>query len=549
MDRRKFIKKMSLAATSGLFLGGLPLTALRANGQLQRIAAASGDTNRVLVLIQMHGGNDGLNTIIPVNLYDEYFDLRPNIAIPDNGSRSFIEIDGTLPEEKRAAFHPDMTGIKSLYDEGKCAIVQGVAYENLNQSHFRSRDIWFMGGEYDDYIGSGWMGRYLDTRFPGYPESYPNSDMEDPLAIEIGRGVSLAFHRSEGIPASLSLNNPQQFYDLINGVGGELPADVMDSYYGEELKWIMDMETKANEYSGRLKEVYDAGENSNVSYDNPYPNYVPGRYANNGLADQLKLIARLIKGGCKTKIFLARIGGFDTHANQVDSKDATVGPHAALLFHLSAAVRAFQTDLKNLGLEDRVLTMTFSEFGRRAASNDSYGTDHGTAAPMMLFGKGVKAGVIGSNPDLTDLNYGNLRMQHDYRQVFTTVLQDWMCASDQAMTNTMFDGFTDRKLDLIDESAVGLSEKSDSSALAKLKSCYPNPATDRTTFAFTLQEAGEVQLSIYDTSGKLRQVVSQDFLLAGNHELYTVLNDLERGTYIYTLQVGREKYSKSLAVV
>lgn len=546
MDRRKFIKNISLATTGSVFLGGLPITAMRAHGQLQKIAAAS-DTDRVMVLIQMHGGNDGLNTIIPVNFYDEYFDLRPNIAIPDYGSRTYLDIDSTLADEKKAGFHPDMTGVKSLYDAGKCAVVQGVAYENLNGSHFRSRDIWFMGGEYDDYIGSGWMGRYLDTEFPGYPEAYPNDDMEDPLAIEIGRGVSLAFHRNEGIPASLSLNNPQQFYDLINGVGGDLPASLKDSYYGEELKWIMDMETQANQYAGRLKEVYDAGSNSSVNYDLTYPHYVPPRYQTNGFAEQLKLIARLIKGGCKSKIYLARIGGFDTHANQVDSTDATIGPHAALLYHLSSAVNAFQEDLKNLGLEDRVLTMTFSEFGRRAASNVSYGTDHGTSAPMMLFGKGVKPGVIGSNPDLSDLDYGNLRMQHDYRQVFTTVLQDWMCVSDEALTNTMFDTFTDKKLDLIDTSKLPVTE----STLAvgtRLKSCFPNPAIDRSTFAFFLEESADVRIELYSTSGVLLKTLMDGFFFSGENEQQVDLVDLEKGTYLYTMICGNYKSSKSLVM-
>ena len=159
MKRRGFLKKIPIAAASApVGLNGLPV-GLLAKGQLQQVVSSTSN-DKVLVLIQLHGGNDGLNAVIPIDQYAQYYNLRPNIAIPDNGSRGYIPLDSTLASADQVGLHPDMVGTKALYDQGKAAIVQGVSYENHNGSHFRSRDIMFMGGDYDDYLGSGWMGRY-----------------------------------------------------------------------------------------------------------------------------------------------------------------------------------------------------------------------------------------------------------------------------------------------------------------------------------------------------------------------------------------------------
>jgi uncharacterized protein (DUF1501 family) len=545
MKRRDFVKNIPILAAPFL-LNGIPINMLA--GGLNNLAAqAVGD--RVLILIQMHGGNDGLNTVIPVDQYGNYFNLRPNIAIPSTGLRKFINLDSTLPIADQVGLHPDMTAVKSLYDDGKAAIVQGVAYENLNQSHFRSRDIWLMGGDYDDYLGSGWMGRYLDHVFPNYPTNYPNAQMPDPPAIEIGTSVSLAFHKATGIPISLSINDPDQFYNLIKGVGGDPPSSISNTHYGDELRYIIGMEQQSNVYSDRLKAVYDAGSNSaNVTYPSQYPGNAPSGYFKNELAPQLKLIARLLAGGSKTKIFLTRIGRFDTHANQVEATDTSVGGHAALLYHISSAMKAFQDDLKGLGLEDRVMSVTFSEFGRRAASNGSYGTDHGTSAPMFVFGKCVKPGVIGTNPDLNNLDNGNLRQQFDYRQVFTTMLQDWLGADSAALSDTLFQDFENQKLDLVECSAVsGVS--SYSSNLFKLNSCYPNPANSNTTISFFINDAALVKLGIFDNSGKLLIEVLNENRSAGNHEVNVDVSHLPPGGYLYKVEAGRLKGAKRMIVV
>ncbi|WKN31250.1 DUF1501 domain-containing protein [Porifericola rhodea] len=550
MKRRDFLKNISMATGSSLMLNGLPLSVMARTGEMQSIAAGA-NNDRVLVIIQMHGGNDGLNTIIPINQYNQYYNIRPNIAISDHGARKYINLDSTLGEEQQAGLHPDMTAVKELYDLGKVGIVQGVSYENLNGSHFRSRDIWFMGGDYNEYLGSGWMGRYLDHLYPGYPDAYPSTEMPDPLGLEIGNAVSLAFHRANGIPTAVSVNNPDQFYNLINSVGGEPPESVANTHYGHELQWIMDIEKKSNEYAGRLKEVFEKGSNSpNVQYPETYPYNAPKNSLNNSLAPQLRMIARLLSGGCKTKIFLARIGGFDTHASQVESYNSSMGVHAALLYHLSEAVKAFQNDLKALGLEDRVLTLTMSEFGRRAASNGSWGTDHGTSAPMLIFGSHVKPGITGTNPDLYDLDRNNLRMQHDYRQVFGAIVQDWFEASPEAVQQTRFEEYVvgDRKLSLIGNPVLGVKEDFVSSRFY-LSACIPNPAEGLTRFEYRINNHIAVNICLRDRTGKLINTLVDEEKKAGVYSHTLDVSKLPKGIYHLCMQAGNFKSNSKLIVV
>ncbi|MES2734162.1 MAG: DUF1501 domain-containing protein [Bacteroidota bacterium] len=546
MERRSFIKKGALWSAGTFMLNNIPVNLLAGSQQLQWLAATA-DTDRVLVLIQLHGGNDGLNTVIPISQYAQYYNMRPNLAIPDNGLRKYITLDSTLPGANQVGLHPDMAGLKALYDQGKMSIVQGVSYENSGQSHFRSRDIWYMGGNYNQYLGSGWMGRYLDTMYPDFPDAYPNSQMPDPPGLEIGNGVSLAFHRDHGIPTSISIDNPNQFYDLIKSVGGDPPAEIADTHYGKELEYIIGMEKNSDKYAERLKQVFDRGSNSpGVTYPEKYPFNAPVGSLRNPLSSQLKLVARLLSGGIKTKIFLAKIGGFDTHAQQVESTNPSMGKHAALLYHISSAVKAFQDDLQALGLEDRVITATFSEFGRRPQSNASFGTDHGTAAPMFIFGKNVQPGVVGANPDLSTLLGSNLPEQHDYRQVFTSLLQDGLGASNEAMTKTNFGDYLDKKLPLINNNKIITGDLSFTDQRFRLHNCYPNPVKGSTTFSFFINAPAHTTLRIYDTGGRMVHEVINGQRDAGANEVVTDLSLLAPGSYVYRIEAGLLKATKTL---
>lgn len=532
MDRREFVRLSTLMGTGVLLsLNGIPLRAAEPEGLLQAMAKSSLN-DRVLVLIQLHGGNDGLNMVIPIDQYGLYYNLRPNIAIPQSGTRQYITLDSNLPDNQQVGLHPDMTGIKAMYDQGNVAIVQNVSYENMNGSHFRSRDVWYMGGNYNDYFNSGWMGRYFEHYYPDYPTGYPNAAVPDPLALEIGTGVSLAFHREQGIPAGLSIQNPDAFYDLINSVGADPPVNFPDTHAGDEIEYIMQIERQSNNYAERLRDVYDAGANSGVVYPDLYPYIAPSGSLHNPLAPQLKIISRLISGGIGTKIFVCRIGGFDTHANQVVNNNTSMGSHAALLYHISSAVKAFYDDLANLGLSQRVLTMTFSEFGRRVASNASYGTDHGNAAPMMIFGTCLNAGVYGTNPDLQNLEYGNVPLQYDYRQVFTSVVKDWFQASDDAIQHVKFENFVDNRVDYVRCKDLSTTELFKDNLWMK---CYPNPTNANISISYALQKEAKVHIEIKDLSGRIIGSISNAPTNAGQHVIDFDLSDYANGTYFVAL--------------
>ncbi|MGJ8661436.1 MAG: DUF1501 domain-containing protein [Bacteroidota bacterium] len=543
MDRREFARLSALMGT-GMFLklNGVPLHAAQGQGFLKEIAAKSLN-NRVLILVELHGGNDGLNMVIPIDQYGNYYNLRPNIAIPQTGPRKYIPLDLTLPDNRKVGLHPDMVGSKAMYDNGHMAVIQNVSYENNNGSHFRSRDIWQMGVNYDEYVGSGWMGRYLEHYYPGYPVNYPNTNNPDPLAIEIGTGVSLAFHRDQGIPAGLSIQDPVAFYDLINSVGVDPPTFFPDTHAGNEIEYIMQMEQQANSYAGRLKNVYNAGTNSSTVYPDQYPFIAPPGAINNPLAPQLKIIARLLSGGIGTKVFLCRIGGFDTHANQVETNNTTMGGHAALMYHISSAMKAFYDDLQNLGLSERVLSMTYSEFGRRAASNASYGTDHGNAAPMLVFGTCLNPGVYGVNPDLSSLQNGNVPMQHDYRQVFSSVVKDWFQASDPAIDQVRFENFVDNRVDYIQCKELSTSEMFKENLWMN---CYPNPSTSITTVEYFLTNAGHVEIEVMDLTGRSLATPVNENKNEGKHSLDFDLSQFQSGTYIFTLKTNNASITKKV---
>ncbi|MFK7921338.1 MAG: DUF1501 domain-containing protein [Bacteroidia bacterium] len=485
MNRRKFIKgvgKASLAAP--LLVNGMPINVLGKSSFLSSFSCEE-INDRAVVIIQLGGGNDGLNTLIPLDQYGLYRNVRPNVGIRDTGLRKYTQLDSTLPSSQQIGIQPDFMAMKGLYDEGKVNFIMDVCYPNPNKSHFKSTDIWWSGkdGTTASETGSGWVGRYLDKRYPNFPTAYPNTDIEDPFGIQMGTNTTtLGFFRDSGIPVGIPLgNNPIDFFDQVNTTGGTLPISAGSSHYAKELNFINNMELTANSYASRLATVYNQGSNS-ATYPDTYYAGTPG-VTQNRLAPQLKTIARLLSGGSKTKVFLAYLGGFDHHGGQVTSSDPSKGVHATLLYHLSEAISAFQKDLQGLGLEDKILTLTFSEFGRTVPQNGSLGTDHGTSAPMMLIGKGIKPGVTGNNPNLSDTTNNNFNtFQHDYRSVFTTVLQDWLGANTNSLTAAELDTFEQNKLPLINDNYVDL-------ATGKTLDFIADPACD-TAVSFPVEFLG-----------------------------------------------------------
>lgn len=544
MKRRTFIKKSMGAAAVPVVLHGLPMRAF-AEGFSKM--AADGSNDRVVVMIQLMGGNDGLNTLVPVKQYQKYKEFRPYTSIPDTGSRKYILLNKNDPEEEQLGLHPNMHHFKEMYDNNLVTIVQNVAYENVDLSHFRGRDIWFMGGGADDYWQSGWMGRYLDSTFEGYPEEYPNDEMPDPLGLEFGYNMSLIYQREEGIPAGLAIIDPDTFSQLVSGAGVDPPDWLPDSYYGEEMQYLMDLELKSNQYADRLKEVYETGINSpNVVYPEIYPGEVAQNYQKNDLALQLQTIAKLISGGSKTKTYLVKLNGFDSHADQVLENDSTQGVHAALLYHLSSAVKAFYDDLKDQGLDERVLTVTTSEFGRRVNDNASFGTDHGTAAPQFIFGPKLKQRLFGSPPDLSDLDGGNLKHEFDYRQIYTSLLVDWMGTPPDVIDDVRWSDFVSSRLDLFHK-PDGIGEGRGFAEIADFV-VYPNPARGSANVRFDLKKQGPVELVIYDLNGRKVRNPFSGQKSVGEHIIPFSIVGLPPGYYLVRLKSGLKTQSKKLVV-
>lgn len=537
MKRRNFLRLLPAAGVSSFAVNGFSARPFSNSRIANILASCDGMQDRTLVLIQLKGGNDGLNMIIPAANYDRYATLRPTTKINDSGTGAFIPIDNTLPTADQAGFHPAMTGLKDLYDRGWLSVVQSAGYQSMNQSHFKGTDLWLSGGGGSpdlNNLTSGWMGRALQAFYP-HIEGVPVADMPDPLGIQIGDPTtSLGFHTDTEHQNVINLSgqDPSGFFSLIQTIGGAPIMNVPDSDHGVELEYIMGVERSINLYAQRITDVFNAGSNSITTYPT------------GTLAAQLKTVARMIKGGCKTKIFLCQLGGFDTHSAQVDSGDTSLGAHANLLGQLSSAVKTFLDDLEGMGLANNVMGCTFSEFGRCAKENGSFGTDHGTMSPMIVFGKDVKPGVFGTNPDLYNLTNDNQIkvLQFDYRQVFATLLQDWLGANPFVMEQTMFEGYSKMKL-VARESRVDPDCQWGGAEIVvdqfRPMSLYPNPASTSTEVAYENQgEAFDAYLSLHSLGGSMLATRSE-IVHPGFNAFYFDVTALAEGIYFVRLQNKR----------
>jgi uncharacterized protein (DUF1501 family) len=390
MIRRDFLRHTTLlgfGATVPTFLGRSALAAHTADQPVAK------DT--VLVVVQLTGGNDGLNTVVPFANAD-YYKLRPTIAVPKDQVKKITDELG---------FHPAMGELAELYtDDAAVCVVQGVGYPNPSQSHFRSMDIWHAGSTADN-LTDGWLGRSLKAK-PAPAFHLAGGNESSPLAlngapVRVPSVNSLDDFKLKTAAASRADGAAQK--GVITGVPGESTGG------GGLLDFVS--RTQMNTYASSEKL---AALGKNYAPKAPYPN--------TALANRLKLAAQLIDGGIGARIFYVSIDGFDTHAGQ----GGATGAHANLLQQVSDAIAAFHRDLAGHGHKDRVCVMTFSEFGRRGFENGSKGTDHGSGAPMLLVGGAVKPGVVGEHPSLTKMEEGNLIHSTDFRRVYAAVLRDWL---------------------------------------------------------------------------------------------------------------------------
>ena len=392
MKRRSFVT----SALSVAFLGGNARVALAqvagAAPLLPGFAAGAGADN-VLVVVQMAGGNDGLNTIVPYS-DDAYHRVRPAIGIP---SAAVLKLND------RIGFNPALKGLKELYAQGKLAIVQGVGYPNPNRSHFEATQIWETAAP-DHPQQYGWLGRYLDRRYP--TGAKPPSLFE---AVSLGDTLPAALVASHvEVPAIGALG--AFAYNAGRDLAEKQSAGILydGAKAGQSPYLSMIASTARDAYHGGdvLRAETAAFTNKAV-------------YPKDGFSAQLALAARMIGSTAGSKIVFVSIGSFDTHAGQRAQQDRLLG-------YLGDGLLAFYADLAAHGLDQKVMTMTFSEFGRRVTQNASNGTDHGTAMPLFVVGGGVKGGIYGDHPSLTDLDAGDLKYAIDFRSIYATVIEKWL---------------------------------------------------------------------------------------------------------------------------
>jgi len=523
MKRRTFLRNTALAAAYASFQHqGHALNPMAKVPFMRALAENQNNNDRVLVLIELNGGNDGLNTFIPLDQYANLAAVRPHVMLAQN---KVLSLNGTITN----GFHPSMTAMRNLYNNGQMSIVQNVGYPNQDYSHFRSMDIWMSAANADQYLDTGWAGRYLQGMHPAFPDGYPNPDNPDPLAIQIGAIVPFSL-MGNTVPMGMGITNPSSFYEFVNDVAEPAP----NTPYGQELEYIRLVMQQAQQYYQAVKNAAEMGQNLGQ-----YP-------AQNRLAEQLRIVAQLISGGLKTPIYVVSIGGFDTHSEQVDSTFGNdQGAHANLLRLLSDAVGAFQNDLKLLGVDERVAGMTYSEFGRTIASNASIGTDHGAAAPLFVFGKNVIPGIIGNNPTIPappTVAY-DVPMQHDFRSVYASALKDWFgVANPEAILGNdfpilpIFKAATSNTHEVRPQQAIEVSN-------------YPNPFHGSTTFSFTTESESHVVITLVDLGGRVLQTVADGSFPAGKHRVTYNRGDLRPGNYYYQVKVNGSTVTRQLVVI
>jgi uncharacterized protein (DUF1501 family) len=429
--RRQFLRTSMLGAAA---TWTLPVFLEKTFFALDAIAAdtltqtVTGKDGTILVVLQMAGGNDGLNMVVPY-ADDAYYRARPRLGLAP---------DKILKIDNHAGLNPKLTGLKALFDEGRLGIVQGVGYPNPNRSHFRSTEIWQTGSDADQTFGDGWIGRYFDNCCAG----------ADPtVGVAIGEETPQAF--AARTPTGVTFSRPEQFqWRTSEPKQGRMSVEEMffrqlnESEASEEGGNVATDGASIGAIAGKAQSdlstldflqrtALDAQLSSDkiLAIARKYKSTVP--YPQGQLAASLNIISRMIAGGLPTRVYYASQGGFDTHAGQMNA-------HERLMSEFNDAITAFVTDLKQQGHFERVLLMTFSEFGRRVQENANGGTDHGAAAPMFVLGGAVKPGLFGKYPSLTDLDHGDLKFNTDFRSVYGTVLDRWLQAPSQMVLGRKF---------------------------------------------------------------------------------------------------------------
>ena len=540
-SRRSFLQALGIAGSGSMMLGSNMLTASAPSPLTAAIANA--DTDCILILIRLSGGNDGLSTVIPIEQYDSYANARPNIYIPESKILKLTDEFG-VPTY--------MNSLEPMWGDGQFKAVHGVGYEGQSLSHFTGSDI-FANTDLTttgfDGLNTGWMGRHFEDIYPDYLVNPPAS----PAAIQIGQYGSLVFQGEETNYAFVASNIDQLEEIAQSGVVYGLDDTLFgDCMYGDQLKFLRGVANTTYEYSGLIHEAYERGSNQ-------------VEYQDNGFARQLALLARLIKGNLGTKVYMISMGGFDTHGNQPLA-------HERLMSNLSIAINNFYEDVAFTQQDDKILSMTFSEFGRRIFENGSNGTDHGKAAPTLFFGSGLNGSAfVGEHPSLESPNgRGNLEYTMDFRDLYATVLAEWLCVPIPLVEQHLLDhpyapvnlGFNCSGVDFPDivysDEPPTLPDGSDPTPDVPTpdlldaivhKPFYPTKDTPHIYLEMPL--TAHVDIQLYNILGQNVGTIYNEITSEGSVEINIqerMPMQLSTGKYIYRIQVSDKKMSKSIMV-
>ena len=541
MKRRDFLKMgatLGVATTAlPVLIGGSPVRVL-GKSPLHSLLTNATANDHILVIIQLAGGNDGLNCVIPITdpLYAQY---RPTLGV------KLTDTPHILADHDTLAFHPVMDGMATLYSQKKLAVLQNVGYANPNLSHFRGTDIWDTSTDSNRFVSTGWIGRLLGELNPDFPP--PNftdpqyKKYEYPPAMQFGASLSVSFLSESGgmgiIINSLPDENSQSTHNY-----DAIPVPTPIPY--QELDYVRTIEKETEVYTQKL--IDRSVTTNKVTYP-----------ANSKLGQQLAGVAQCIASGFTTKIYLVTQGGYDTHSNQATD-------HPELLEELSDCIKAFQDDIEAFDKADKVAGMTYSEFGRRPQENGS-GTDHGTAAPLFVFGTQVIGKVYGNDPKLAadSLVNGNLAYEarHDFRNIYASVMFEWLLAGEDADKNSLIQSV------LTSSNGTTYSTSSDwlhlgifngqPSAVGDdefvyglmLMENYPNPVRDKTTIEYALPQATNVQLSVYTMQGKEVARIVDGRESEGVHQATFASGSLPSGNYLYRLTTPQGSVAKQMIVM
>jgi len=429
--RRRFLRTSALGAAAAwtlpVFLEKtfFALDAMAAEAVTQSVTGKDGT---ILVVLQMAGGNDGLNMVVPY-ADDLYYRSRPRLG---------LSADKLLKLDSYAGLNGKLTGLKSLFDEGHLAIVQGVGYPNPNRSHFRSTEIWQTASDAERAESEGWLGKYFDSCCAGADPTVGvaiGEQMPQAFAAKTPTGVTFSkpeqFRWQPSEKAAGAMTSEEAFFRQLNGMDEEGSGASNEGGSIGAIAGRPKGDQSAVDFLQRTALDAQLSSDKILAIARKYKSTVP--YPPGLLSASLSMIARMIAGGLPTRVYYASQGGFDTHAGQVNAHDRLMG-------QLNDAIAAFVADLKQQGNFNRVVLMTFSEFGRRVAENANGGTDHGVAAPMFVIGGALRPGLFGKHPSLSDLDHGDLKFNIDFRSVYGTILDSWLKAPSETVLGRKFPG-------------------------------------------------------------------------------------------------------------